>query len=105
MPQGKRLVQVRGVPVDNKWAWADQVGSFQIADGNGTLYLPSGAWARIKREGKDDAMIAKYSSDGTVSQIDRDAGTPMEVWMAFLIPSNVDAKELWFKGKLTYAFK
>jgi len=99
VPEGKKMVQVKGAPSGNDpWAWAERLGSFELIDSAGVKYKPQGGWAKVK-QGTADKMVARYNADASVSDITKEQGTPLDVWIVFLVPPGKQITDLQFSGQ------
>ena len=99
VPQGKKMVQIKGAPAgSDAWAWAERLGQFELIDSAGVKYKPQGAWAKVK-QGTADKMVARYNADSNVSEIAKEQGRPLDVWIVFLVPPGKQITDLQFSGQ------
>jgi hypothetical protein len=99
-PPGKKLVQIVGTPPaegGDAWAWG-QLSKWQLTDAAGHSYTPAGAFAKVKQE-QSERMVASYRSEGAPKDIAASEGRPMDVWIAFLVPSGTHLKKVTLNGK------
>ncbi|MCC6422864.1 MAG: hypothetical protein IT447_05245 [Phycisphaerales bacterium] len=102
VPPGMTMVQISGFanPQENadKWAWANSLGDIELVDAAGRHYKPNGAWTSIK-QGTSDKLIAQYRADGLVMGLNREEGTPTDLWIAYVVPANTHIRSLDFRNQ------
>lgn len=107
VPPGMTMVQISGYapPQENanKWMWADSLGEIDLVDASGRHFKPNGAWTRLK-QGTADKLIAVYRFDGPVMSLNREEGTPTDLWIAYNVPSNTHVKSLVFRNQPLQSF-
>lgn len=99
-PTGKKLVQVSGTPPPeggDPWAWSN-LGNWALIDAAGQTYAASGGWAKVMQENAE-RMAAVYNANGAPPPIASGEGRPMDVWIAFLVPSGTHLKQLTLNGQ------
>jgi hypothetical protein len=102
VPDGKVAVQLQARPEgENPWAFADDLGKFELVDANKGRYKPSGVLVQLKQPQGLDKLIAQYDAAGTVSSIGHDEGRPTDVWMVYLVPKGTQLQQWDFGGKKT----
>jgi hypothetical protein len=96
------MVQISGAPPaagdKDSWEWADKLGEFTVVDDKGAKYQPNGAWAKVKQQ-TTDKMVANYNADSPVTSLSREEGRPMDVWIAFNVPTGTHITAVQFNGK------
>ena len=101
VPGNQKLVQIMGAPPaegGDPWAWA-ALSKWQLIDVNGKTFKPAGAWARVSKENAE-RMVAVYNATDPVGDIANTDGRPIDVWVAFLVPTGTQLKEVKFNDKL-----
>jgi hypothetical protein len=98
---GQKMVQVGATPPaegGDAWAWANNMAKFAMSDANGKNYKPSGGWAKVKQQNAD-RLVASYNYAGGIPAIKQSEGRPTDCWIAFLVPSGTQLKQLIYDGK------
>jgi hypothetical protein len=98
---GQKMVQVAATPPaegGDAWAWANNIGKFALTDASGKSHKAAGAWAKVKQQ-NSDRMVAAYNSAGGTPSITQSEGRPTDCWIAFLVPSGTQLKQLTYDGK------
>lgn len=107
IPPGMSMVQISGYanPQENadKWAWANSLGDIDLVDAAGRHFKPNGAWTRLK-QGTSDKLIAVYRAQGPVMSLNREEGTPTDLWIAYVVPANTHVKSLDFRNQPIQTF-
>lgn len=107
IPPGMTMVQISGYapPAENadKWAWANSLNDIELVDADGRHFKPNGAWTRLK-QGTSDKLIAIYRADGPVLSLNREDGTPTDLWIVYLVPVNTHIKTLNFHNQPMQSF-
>jgi hypothetical protein len=102
VPSGKKMLQLSAqAPAGDQpdpWEWADKLGSFTLVDDKGTKYQPNGGWAKVKQQ-TTDKMVAQYDAANPVTSVPREDGRPLDVWVAFNVPSGVHIVDVQYEGK------
>jgi hypothetical protein len=98
VPQGMKLVQLKGITGSEPWQWAEELSAFTLMDSGKRPYPPYGGWAKIKQS-QQDYFVAEYDAATPVRSIARAEGRPTEVWIAFQVPLNTTLASLSFKGQ------
>jgi hypothetical protein len=103
---GKKIVEVTGKPTDghDAWEWAD-FGDFTLADIDTTQYRCAGVFAQLNKDGGEPRVVGNYDSEGSATQVQHgnDVGRPMQVWLIFIVPDNIEITQLQFKAQTIYA--
>lgn len=98
VPAGRKMVQLACTPAgSDPWKWSDDLSQITLVDASGVKYKPSGAWAKVK-VGTADRMVARYEAEASVSDVPREEGRPMDVWIAFNVPSGVKITDVQVAG-------
>jgi len=98
-PEGRKIVQVQLVPkAADPWAWSD-LTKFELDDSAGGKHKPLGAFVKLK-QGTSDRMLAAFDVERGAEAIDQVEGRPLEVYLAFGVPSGVSLTGLKFNGKV-----
>ncbi|MGB7159331.1 MAG: CvpA family protein [Tepidisphaeraceae bacterium] len=100
-PAGSAIVQVKGTPPPSGgtgWEWYESAGDFALKDAPGKSYKANGAFAKVRR-GTQDVMAAVYDAAAPIAGPVKDEGRPIEGWLAFVVPSGTQLKELTYKGQ------
>jgi hypothetical protein len=104
-PAGKKIVQVVGKPADgaDPWGWANFIG-FNLADADANQYKAAGVFAQVNKDGGAPTAIGNYDPDGGAA-VDHgtDSGRPMQVWLIFVVPDNVEITQLQYNNQTIYA--
>jgi hypothetical protein len=101
VPGNQKLVQIQGAPPaegGDAWAWG-QLSKWQLIDANGKTYRPAGAWARVSKDNAE-RMVAIYNATDPAPDVTTADGRPIDVWVAFLVPTGTQLKQVKFNDKL-----
>jgi hypothetical protein len=94
VPDGMVMYQITSAQPSEPWVWAQKAATFRLRTSDNKQLSPNGIWAIIK-EGGEDRLIARYTSDDVISDaLTAGTGTPSQITLAFLLPQNVMPKEL-----------
>jgi hypothetical protein len=102
---GNVLVQVHchapttASSTDN-WAWTSHVPEFTLEDTAGHTYKCAGVWASVQKSARQ-YMLANYGTFDTSGQLQEilpASGRPIEVWLAFPVPSGTQLTDLRLAG-------
>ncbi len=99
VPPGMKMVQIVGKPDNDRWQWADKLGSFELVDATGAKHQPHGAWAKATGGGGSRRMVAIYDAEKPVTALAPEEPLPTEVYIAFLVPEGTQLKELTFESR------
>lgn len=100
------LVQVQcTAPVSGSgsqmWAWGSRVSDFALADATGHTYPVIGVWATVQRSA-EQYFVANYKNTDEkdhLQPIATQKGRPVNVWLAFEVPSGTPIAEIRFSAK------
>jgi hypothetical protein len=97
------MVQVHAKPSarsQDKWAWADTVGDFELVDNAGKRYKPCGVVVKVNNNGQD-MLLAMYDSQKPVTSIAAEQKMrPTDVTLLYLVEPGVDIKLLEYKREI-----
>lgn len=86
--------------VSQMWAWGQRVSDFALADATGHTYPCIGVWATAQR-GVDHLFVANYNNlddKNHLQSITAKKGRPVNVWLAFQVPSGTPIAEIRFSA-------
>jgi hypothetical protein len=82
------------------WAWTKRVSDFALADATGHTYKCVGAWATVQ-SGAQHYFVCSYMNfddKNHLEDIEVGKGRPLEVWLAFEVPSGTPIAEIRFSA-------
>jgi uncharacterized membrane protein required for colicin V production len=85
---------------DQNWAWTKHASEFVVEDANGHSYKCAGVWASVQRSAQL-LMVADYGNfdtSGQLREVQPVQGRPVEVWLAFAVPSGTQLTDLRLAG-------
>ena len=90
---------VAGTPAQ-LWEWGKRVSDFEVADATGHTYPCVGVWAIVQRSAEHyfAANYKNFDDKHHLEALLQQKGRPVDVWLAFQVPSGTPIAELRFSG-------
>jgi uncharacterized membrane protein required for colicin V production len=103
VPGGNKIAIVVATPPAragaDAWAWASNLGDFEIVDAGNNKFKPHGAFAKVMKATIEHAVGA-WNALGPVSSIERTDGRPTDVYLLFVLPQGARPSAITWKGNV-----
>ncbi len=103
VPGGNKVAIVVATPPTragaDAWAWAGNLGDFEIIDASNNKFKPHGAFAKVMKATVEHAVGA-WNALSPVAAIERTDGRPTDVYLLFVMPQGARPTAITWKGNV-----